>query len=64
MSNPTVDLSALEPSQLSSATRAPLPRRELGRGVFALLVVLRLYVLLALPVVGYAFVHALTAGAG
>jgi hypothetical protein len=40
----------------------PLPRRHLGRGVLALLVLLRVYVLLAIPVVGYAFVHALRAG--
>ena len=36
-----------------------LPRRALGRGTLALLVALRLYVMLAIPVVVYAFVHAL-----
>ena len=38
-----------------------LPRRELGRGVLALLVLLRVYVLLAIPLVGYAFIRALHA---
>jgi hypothetical protein len=37
-----------------------LPRRKLSRGVMLLLVGLRIYVLLAVPVVGYAFVHALS----
>jgi hypothetical protein len=56
------DLAALEPGQFSAATRTPLPRRELNGGVLALLVVLRIYVLLAIPLVAYAFVHALLAG--
>ena len=56
------DLEALEPDQFSAATQAPLPRRELGGGVVALLVILRIYVLLAIPLVAYAFVHALLAG--
>jgi len=33
----------------------------LGRGTLALLVLLRVYVVIAIPVVGYAFVHALLA---
>jgi hypothetical protein len=53
---------ALDPAQTTAATSVPLPRRRLGRGVTALLVVLRVYVLVALPIVGYAFVHALLAG--
>lgn len=53
------DLSALEPGQLSAATRTPLPRRELTGGVLALLVILRIYVALAIPLVAYAFVRAL-----
>jgi len=56
------DLAALEPDQFSAATQTPLPRRELGRGVLALLVILRIYVLLAIPLVAYAFVRALLAG--
>jgi hypothetical protein len=56
------DLAALEPGQFSADTRAPLPRRELRGGVLALLVILRIYVLLAIPLVAYAFIHALMAG--
>jgi hypothetical protein len=52
-------ISFLEPSQLSTATACPLPRRAVGKGTMALLVLLRLYIVVALPVVGYAFVHAL-----
>ena len=52
---------ALEPEQLAAATLRPLPRRKLGRGVLALLIVLRVYVFVAIPVVVYAFVHALLA---
>jgi len=51
--------SALEPSQLTAATSLALPRRELGRGLVALLVALRVYIVLAVLVVIYAFVHAL-----
>lgn len=53
-------VAALEPTQLSAATDQPLPRRRLGRGTLALLILLRVYVLVAIPLVGYAFVHALT----
>lgn len=53
----------LEPGQLTSERETPLPRRRLGRGTLALLVLLRVYVAIAIPLVGYAFVHALnTAG--
>ncbi len=51
---------ALEPGQLTASTAAPLPRRRLGRGLTALLVVLRVYIVAAVLVVAYAFVHALT----
>jgi len=51
--------SALEPGQLSAAAEHPLPRRKLGRGVLGLLILLRVYVVIAIPIVGYAFVHAL-----
>lgn len=37
----------------------PLPRRTLGPGLLALLWALRIYVLIAVPLVVYAFVHAL-----
>jgi hypothetical protein len=39
--------------------RRMLPRRRLGRATVALLVLLRVYVTIAIPVVAYAFVHAL-----
>ena len=53
---------ALDPSQLTSETQRPLPRRKLGRRTVALLVLLRLYVLAAIPVACYAFLHAVLAG--
>jgi hypothetical protein len=52
-------IAALEPNQMSSAREMPLPRRHLGRGMMLLLVLLRVYVLAAIPVVGYAFMQAL-----
>jgi hypothetical protein len=52
-------IGALEPSQLTAATQRPLPRRTLGRGTLVLLILLRVYVIIAIPIVGYAFVHAL-----
>jgi len=52
---------ALEPGQHAAETMQPLPRRVLGRGTLVLLVLLRVYVIIAIPVVGYAFVHALAA---
>jgi hypothetical protein len=54
-------INALEPSQLTTATKHALPRRKLGRGTVALLIALRVYVLIAIPIVGYAFIHALFA---
>ena len=56
------DLSALEPEQLTSVNRTPLPRAKLGRGVVFLLALMRVYVLVAIPIVAYAFIHALRAG--
>ncbi len=52
-------ISALEPSQLTTATEQQLPRRSLGRGSVALLILLRVYVIVAIPIVCYAFIHAL-----
>jgi len=50
---------ALEPSQLTAATDIPLPRRKLSRGTTIMLIALRVYIFIAVPIVGYAFVHAL-----
>ncbi|MGH7066720.1 MAG: hypothetical protein ACREFO_06255 [Acetobacteraceae bacterium] len=52
-------LDSLEPSQLTRYSELPLPRRPLGRGTVLLLVLLRIYVLIAIPIVAYAFVRAL-----
>jgi hypothetical protein len=54
-------IDALEPSQLTAATEIPLPRRRLGRATTILLIALRVYIFIAVPIVGYAFVHALMA---
>jgi hypothetical protein len=58
--DPTL-ISTLEPDQLAAATMRPLPRRKLGRGALALLILLRVYIVIAIPIVAYAFVHALLA---
>jgi hypothetical protein len=55
-------LEALDPDQRSSVAETKLPRRHLGPGVTWLLIGLRVYVLVAIPIVVYAFVHALEAG--
>jgi hypothetical protein len=52
---------ALEPDQLVAATMRPYPRRKLTRGVLALLIALRVFIVIAIPIVIYAFVHALLA---
>ncbi len=49
----------LEPSQLSVARRIPLGRRRLTPGMLVAMWALRLYVLLALPLVGYVFFRSL-----
>jgi hypothetical protein len=54
-------LDALEPCQLTAVSGRPLPRRKLGRGALGLLIALRVYVVVAVPIVGYAFVRALLA---
>ena len=46
---------------LSGSGLPPLPRRKLSRGVLALLILLRVYVIAAIPIVVYAFVRALLA---
>ena len=54
-------ISALESGQFTAATQTPLPRRVLGRGTLVMLMLLRIYVVIAVPIVGYAFIHALGA---
>jgi hypothetical protein len=39
----------------------PLPRAKLSRTTLGLLIALRIYVILAVPLVGYAFIRALGA---
>ena len=51
-------LKALEPEQRAGRRNTPYPRRKLGRGVRVLLWVLRVYVVIAVPLVIYAFVRA------
>jgi hypothetical protein len=48
-----------ETEAFGDAGKARLPRRKLGRGTLALLILLRVYVFLAVPVVVYAFIRAL-----
>jgi len=52
-------VNVLEPGQRVSATSQPLPRRELKGGVLALLVALRVFIFISVPIVIYTFVHAL-----
>ena len=52
-------IGVLEPGQLAAVRDLRLPRRVLGRGTLTLLIVLRVYVVLAIPIVVYAFLHAL-----
>lgn len=44
---------------MSDMNPAPLPRRKLGPGLVALMWALRIYVVLAVPLVVYAFIRAL-----
>jgi len=44
-----------------SGTLPPLPRRTLGPVILTLLILLRIYVIAAIPIVAYAFIHALLA---
>lgn len=52
-------LEALEPNQRTEATVIPLPRKKLGRGTRILLAIMRIYVMIAVPLVLYAFFRAL-----
>ena len=51
-----------ESESWSRRLREPLPRRKLGPGILALLWILRIYVIIAVPLVVYAFVSALHQG--
>ncbi len=53
-------LSVLEAGQVTG-NQKPLARKKLGRGAMAVLVLLRVYAIIAIPIVGYAFVRALLA---
>lgn len=48
-----------EPGQFPAAPERSLPRRTLGRGTLILLIALRIYIFMAIPIVIYAFVHAI-----
>ncbi|HEY5094710.1 MAG TPA: hypothetical protein VII69_06335 [Candidatus Eremiobacteraceae bacterium] len=48
-----------ESVEWSRRLREPLPRRTLSPGILALLWILRIYVMIAVPLVIYAFVTAL-----
>jgi hypothetical protein len=52
-------LDALEPGQLSAALALPVPKCKVGRAALTLLIMLRLYVIVAIPIVGYTFAQAL-----
>lgn len=52
---PTVDVS----EAWSDRLREPLPRRKLSPGILVLLWILRIYVMIAVPLVVYAFITAL-----
>jgi len=59
MDKSTELIAALEPNQITAVALQPLPRRQLGRATVALLILLRIYIIIAVPIVGYAFVNAL-----
>jgi hypothetical protein len=61
MKEDVVDLSVLEPDQFVEATKKPLAHRRLSRAETWMLATLRIYVLIAVPLVIYAFIHALVA---
>ena len=45
-----------------SDTLPPLPRRTLGPVTLILLILLRIYIIVAIPIVAYAFIRALLGG--
>jgi len=56
------EIAALERDQLAVEKQRPLSRAKVTRGVTLMLLALRIYVLIAVPVVIYAFARALLAG--
>ncbi len=62
MNYDSAPLNALEPNQRREATAMPLPRKKLARGTRILLAMMRIYVMIAIPLVFYAFFHALRTG--
>lgn len=54
--------SPLFTARLPDGSLAPLPRAPLSRRALVLLYLLRAYVLIAIPVVAYAFIRALHQG--
>ncbi|MEO6913546.1 MAG: hypothetical protein ABI182_05940 [Candidatus Baltobacteraceae bacterium] len=52
------DLTALEPAQWVNSLASPLPRRCLNMPTIIVLWRLRAYIVIALPLVVYAFLHA------
>ena len=61
MKEEVADLSVLEPGQLTEAAKKPLRRRNSALTRNLALSGLRVYVLIAVPLVTYAFFHALLA---
>lgn len=59
MAPETLAAMGLEWEQMSINTSAPLPRKVLNRGTVIVLSILRVYVIVAVPVVVFAFVRAL-----
>ena len=55
----SADLTVLEPDQFAEAAKKPLGQRKLSLGEKLLMSGLRVYVLIAVPLVIYAFFHAL-----
>ena len=54
-----VDISALDPDQLSTQHSHPLPRATLSRATSIMLWILRVYVIIAVPLVIYVFIRGL-----
>ena len=52
-------MTPVDPAPRYPESLPKLPRRKLGRGTLALLILLRVYVALAVPMVAYAFIKAI-----
>ena len=59
MKDQIVDISALEPDQLVEAKKKRFGQRKLGRAETVMMTALRVYVLIGVPLVIYAFFRAL-----